>query len=275
MTDPAGQRAKGEAFVRLHEGPGSFVIPNPWDLGTARLLAAAGFQALATTSSGMAFALGRQDGAVPRDAALAHAAGLAAATPLPVSGDLENGFGDAPDEVAATIRAAADAGLVGCSIEDATGDPAQPIYEHQLAVERITAAARAARSLPFPFTLTARAENFLHGRQNLDDTIRRLRAFEAAGADVLYAPGLPSIDAVRRVCGAVTRPVNVLATSAFTVADLEAAGARRISLGGMLCRVAVAAFADAARMIQDEGTFDFAHDLPPLSKLVEALPGRS
>lgn len=268
------QHARARAFQELHEGPAAFVIPNPWDLGTARLLAAIGFKALATTSSGMAFALGRQDGAIPRDAVMAHVAGIAAATALPVSADLENGFGDAPEAAAATVRDAAAAGLVGCSIEDASGNPASPIYEHGLAVERIAAAVEAARSLPFPFTLTARAESFLHGRPDLDDTIRRLRAFEQAGAGVLYAPGLGDLDSIRRVCEAVTQPVNVLATPSFTVAELEAAGARRISLGGTLCRAAVRAFLDAARMIHDEGRFAFAAGLPPMSELARSLPAR-
>ena len=186
----ASQAERARAFRALHERPGAFVIPNPWDVGTARILAGLGFEALATTSAGMAFALGRRDGAVSRDDALAHARTIVGATALPVSADLENGFGDAPETVAETIRLAAGTGLVGGSIEDATGDPDRPIYDRSLAVERIAAAVEAARALPFPFTLTARAENFLHGRPDLDDTIGRLQAFEAAGADVLYAPGL-------------------------------------------------------------------------------------
>src|ERR687891_1506720 len=235
----ASQSERAQAFRALHERPGAFVIPNPFDIGTARILAGLGFEALATTSAGMAFALGRRDGAVRRDEALAHARAIVAATPLPVSADLENGFGDGPEVVAETIRLAADTGLAGASIEDATGDPDRPIYDASLALERVVAAVEAARGLTFPFTLTARAENFLHGRPDLDDTIRRLQAFESAGADVLYAPGLRDLDAVRTLCQAVDKPVNVimgLTGAAFTVDQLAAAGVRRISLGSGLSR---------------------------------------
>ena len=221
-TDPGTQRAKAERFRTLHEGPSALVIPNPWDIGSARLLAEQGFEALATTSAGLAFTLGRRDGAVTRDEALAHAAAIVTATDLPVSADLENGFGDAPEDAALTIRRAIEVGLVGASIEDASGDPARPIYDHGHSVERVAAAVEAARSAPFPFMLTARAENFLHGSTDLEDTLKRLQDFEAAGAHVLYAPGLPDLEAVRIVCEAVTRPVNVLASPLFTVADLEA-----------------------------------------------------
>jgi 2-methylisocitrate lyase-like PEP mutase family enzyme len=257
------QIERARTFRALHERPGAFVIPNPWDVGTARMLAGLGFEALATTSAGLAFALGRRDGegAVSRDEALAHARSIVGATPLPVSADLENGFGDAPKTVAATIRLAADAGLAGASIEDATGDPARPIYDASLAAERIAAAVEAARMLPFPFTLTARAENFLHGRPDLDDTIRRLQAFAAAGADVLYAPGPRDLGMIRTLCAAVGKPVNVimgLAGAPFSVDQLAAAGVRRISLGSALARAALGEFLRAAREIKEHGTFGFA-----------------
>jgi 2-methylisocitrate lyase-like PEP mutase family enzyme len=258
--DPS-QIERAQAFRALHERPGVFVIPNPWDVGSARILAGLGFEALATTSAGMAFALGRRDGAVSREDALAHARTIVGATALPVSADLENGFSDAPETVAETIRLAAATGLVGGSIEDASGDPGRPIYDLSLAVERMSAAVEAARSLPFPFTLTARAENFLHGRTDLDDTINRLQAFEAAGADVLYAPGLRDLGAIRTVCQAAARPVNVImgiAGAAFTVGELAAAGVRRISLGSALSRVALGAFLRAAREIKERGTFTLA-----------------
>jgi 2-methylisocitrate lyase-like PEP mutase family enzyme len=257
------QSDKAQNFRALHERPAAFVIPNPWDVGTARILAGLRFEALATTSAGLAFALGRRDGegAVSRDEALAHARVIVGATPLPVSADLENGFGDTPETAAETIRLAAATGLVGASIEDATGDPDRPIYDATLGAERIAAAAEAARALPFPFTLTARAENFLHGRPDLDDTIRRLQAFEAAGADVLYAPGLRDLEMIRMVCGAVSKPVNVimgLTNAPFSVEDLAAAGVRRISLGSALARAALGAFLRAAREVREGGTFTFA-----------------
>jgi 2-methylisocitrate lyase-like PEP mutase family enzyme len=251
------QTERAEAFRRLHEQPGAFVIPNPWDAGSARILAGLGFPALATTSSGLAWTLGRRDGeaAVSREEALASAAAIAEATPLPVSGDLENGFGDSPETVSETVRLAAEAGLVGCSIEDATMRPGDPIYPFDVAVARIAAAVESARSLPFPFTLTARSENFLHGRADMADTIARLRAFEAAGADVLYAPGLRSLEDVRTVCSAVSRPVNILTGATFTVAQLAEAGAKRISLGGALARVALGALIAAATEAREQGTF--------------------
>ncbi|HEY0696301.1 MAG TPA: isocitrate lyase/phosphoenolpyruvate mutase family protein, partial [Micromonospora sp.] len=212
------QHRKGVIFRDLHTADVPFVMPNPWDAGTARLLTQAGFAALATTSAGLSFGLGRPDGAnlVSRAEALAHAKAVVESTHLPVSADLENGFGDAPEQVAETVRQAAATGLVGCSIEDATGRPDDPVHPFAAAVERVAAAVEAARSLPFPFTLTARAENFLHGRPDLDDTIRRLRAYEEVGADVLFAPGLPDLAAVRAVCSSVSRPVNVLASPAFS-----------------------------------------------------------
>ena len=253
------QAERGTAFAALHEGPGAFVIPNPWDAGTARILAALGHVALATTSAGAAFALGRRDGACSRAETLANARLIVDATNLPVAADLENGFGDAPADAAETIRLAADAGLVGGSIEDATGNPAQPIYDLDHAAARIAAAVAATRALPFRFTFAARADNFLHGRPDLPDTIRRLQAFEAMGADVLYAPGLPDLDAVRAVCSAVTRPVNVLAAAGkgWTVQSLAGAGARRISVGGALSRAALTAVAQAGREMLEAGTFGF------------------
>jgi 2-methylisocitrate lyase-like PEP mutase family enzyme len=249
---------KAVVFRRLHEGPGAFVMPNPWDVGTARVLAGLGYPALATTSGGHAFTLGRRDGqgAVSRAEALEHAALIAAATDLPVSGDLENGYGDDPGSVAETIRAAAAAGLVGCSIEDSTASAGGPIYPLAHAVARIEAAVAAAAALPFPFTLTARAENFLHGISDLDDTIARLRAFDEAGADVLYAPALRDIEDIRAVCAAVSKPVNVLALPGMpSVEVLAAAGVRRISLGTGFIRTAQGAFLRAAREVHDHGTF--------------------
>ena len=267
------QSEKGKQFRALHDAPRTFVIPNPWDIGTARILAALGFRALATTSAGLAFSRGRRDGEglVTRDEMLAHARTIVEATDLPVSADLENGFADEPNAVAETIRMAAAAGLVGGSVEDATGDPSRPIYDLTQAVERVAAAVEAARSLPFPFVLVARAENFLHGRPDLDDTIRRLKAFAAAGADVLYAPGLPNLEAVKAVCAAVSpRPVNVLAGAkggAFTVENLAAAGVRRISVGSALSRAALGAFLRAAREIADKGTFTFGEQAAPFAEL--------
>ena len=252
---------KGAEFRALHEQEGAFVIPNPWDTGTARILAALGFPALATTSAGMAFALGLPDGGVDKEAALAHCRTIVAATDLPVSADLEKGFGDSPREVAETVLAAAGTGLAGCSIEDFTGDPGDPIFPFTLAVERIEAAVAALRTLPGDFVLTARCENLLHGRDDLDDTIKRLQAFAAAGADVVYAPGLRQLDAVRAVCKAVDRPVNVIAGlpgTTFTVAELAAAGVKRISIGSGLAKVAFGAFVAGAHEMAERGTFTFS-----------------
>jgi 2-methylisocitrate lyase-like PEP mutase family enzyme len=251
---------RARRFVALHQGPGVFVMPNPWDVGSARILAGLGFQALATSSGASAAVLGRRDGQVSRDEALAHARAIADATDLPVSADLEHGFGDPPEEVAETIALAARVGLAGASIEDATADRARPLYEFHLAVERVAAAAEAARALPHPFVLTARTETFLRGRPDLEETIRRLRAFERAGADVLFAPGLPDLVAVREVCAAVTKPVNFMAGirgRSFSVAALEAAGVRRISLATSLYRAAVRGLVDAAREVRERGTFDY------------------
>jgi len=280
QTTSPSQASKAAAFQAVHARPGAFVIPNPWDAGTARILEALGFEALATTSAGLAYALGRRDGAVGRIETLANARAIVEATDLPVSADLENGFGHRPEDAAATIHLAAAIGLVGGSIEDASGEAAQPIYGYQQSVERVAAAVEAARALSFPFMLTARAENFLHGRPDLDGTIRRLQAFEQAGADVLYAPGLPSLDAVRAVCAAVSRPVNVLAGgsgAALSVAALAGAGVRRISLGSALSRAALGGFMRAAREIKDQGTFGFAAEALPFAEandfMQAALPG--
>lgn len=255
------QTEKASAFRALHERTSAFIIPNPWDVGTARILAHLGFEALATTSMGYAFSLGRRDNTLNRDESLVHASAIVSATELPVSADLENGFGDDPKVVAETIRLAAGVGLVGGSVEDATGCPHDPIYEMHHAVERVRAAAEAARSLPFPFMLAARAENYLHGRLDLRDTIKRLQAFQEAGADVLYAPGLTSKDDIATVVRSVDRPVNVvmgLRGAQLSVAELSAIGVRRISVGSALYRAAIGAFLVAARKMSEQGTFDFA-----------------
>jgi len=253
------QSEKAARFRTLHES-GAFVIPNPWDAGSARVLAALGFQALATSSGAEAGVLGRRDGAVTRDEALAHARAIVEATDLPVSADLEKCFADEPKVAAETIRLASGVGLVGGSIEDATGDTNRPLFDVGQATERVAAAAEAARSLPVPFVLTARTENFLRGNPNLDDTIKRLQAFEKAGADVLMAPGLPDIASVRAVCAAVSKPVNFMAGikgKSFSVAELTAAGVRRISLAGSLYRAAMTGFLDAAREVKERGTFGY------------------
>jgi len=253
------QNEKAAAFRALHQ-TGTFVIPNPWDIGTARLLAHLGFASLATTSAGFAFSRGRPDGAVTRKETMKHAREIVGATDLPVSADLENGFGDAPREAAETIRQAAAAGLVGGSIEDATGRKDDPIYEHARAVERVRAAVEAARRLPFPFMLTARAENFLWGRPDLADTIRRLQAFQEAGADVLYAPGLKTREEIATLIRAVDRPVNILAgiPGALGVAELAEIGVRRISIGGSLARAALGAVLKAGHEMRESGSFGFA-----------------
>ena len=257
------QHEKARSFRALHERAGAFVIPNPWDLGTVRILEHLGFEALATTSMGYAFSTGRLDTTVGRDAMLKHVAEIAAATRLPVSADLENGYGDEPEVAAETIELAADAGLVGGSIEDATGRADGPIYCLEHAAERVRAAAEAARSLDFPFTLTARAENYLHGRPDLNDTIRRLQAYQEARADVLYAPGLATKEDIAAVVSSVDRPVNVvmgLRGVPLSMAELAALGVKRISLGSALYRSALGAFLRAAREMQAEGTFTFAKD---------------
>ncbi|HET6630355.1 MAG TPA: isocitrate lyase/phosphoenolpyruvate mutase family protein [Woeseiaceae bacterium] len=248
------QRDKAERFRALHDAPGAFVIPNPWDVGSARLLETLGFEALATTSSGFAQSLGRLDGSVTLEEKIAHCRALCAATAIPVSADLENGFADEPAAAARTIVLAAEAGVAGGSIEDWSGSE---IYAFEFALERVRAAVEAARSLDFPFTLTARAENLLRGRADLADTIRRLQAFARAGADVLYAPGLKTLDEVREVCGAVDKPVNVLAPffKGVTVDELAAAGAKRISIGGALADVATGAVVNAGREMLASGSF--------------------
>jgi len=257
------QAEKGQIFRELHQREQAFIIPNPWDIGSARLLASSGFEALATTSVGYAFSVGRQDHEVERDEMIAHATAMSAATDLPLSADLENGYGDDPVTVAETVRMAAGAGLSGCSIEDSTNHSDDPIYGFDFAVERIQAAVGVARSLPFPFVLTARSENYLHGRKDLNDTIRRLQAFQEAGADVLYAPGMTSMDEIATLVRSVDRPVNVLAGMQgvhFDLAELSRVGVRRVSVGGALTRVALGAFLRAAREMKQHGTFTFVDE---------------
>jgi len=259
----ATQAEKGKTFRALHQRDRAFIIPNPWDAGTARLLQSLGFEALATTSAGFAFSIGKPDGTVDRDTMLAHAADLVAATDLPVSADLENGYGNDPAHVAETIRLAANAGLAGCSIEDVTPDRGHGPYELALSTERIRAAAEVARSLPFPFTLTARAENYIIGRPDLRDTIARLQAFQEAGADVLFAPGLKSKEDIAAVVRSVDRPVNVimgLQGVQLSLAELSEIGVKRVSVGSALSRAALGAFLRAAREMQTHGTFTFAED---------------
>jgi 2-methylisocitrate lyase-like PEP mutase family enzyme len=259
----ASQAEKGRAFRALHERDHAFIIPNPWDVGTARLLQSLAFEALATTSAGFAFSIGKPDGAVDREAMLAHAADLVAATDLPVSADLENGYGDEPAYVADTIRLAVSAGLAGCSIEDVAARRRQEPYELSLAAERVRAAVEVARSLAFPFMLTARAENYVIGRPDLGDTIARLQAFQEAGADVLFAPGLKSKEDIITVIGSVDRPVNVvmgLQGVQLSLAELSEIGVKRISVGSALSRAALGAFLRAAHEMQANGTFTFADD---------------
>jgi 2-methylisocitrate lyase-like PEP mutase family enzyme len=267
------QASRAERLRMLHARPGIFVIPNPWDAGSARILATLGFEALATTSAGFAFSAGKPDaeGALSRPDTLANARTIVDATGLPVSADLENGFGDDPETCAETIRLAAETGLVGGSIEDATGRTDDPIYPFELSVERVAAAVQAARTLPFPFVLTARAENLINGRPDLNDTIRRLEAFAAAGADVLYAPGLSSRDDIAAVVKAVApKPVNVvmgLSGPRFSLDELASLGVKRVSLGSSLARAAYGAFLEAAREIRDTGTFTFATHAAPYAAL--------
>jgi len=260
MTSPS---EKAMIFRSLHQRPTAFIIPNPWDIGAARILAHLGFEALATTSSGFAFSIGKCDGTVGRERMIAHVSEIARATDLPVSADLENGYGDSPETAAETIRLAAAAGVVGGSIEDSTGNADAPIYDKQHAADRIRAAAEAARSLPFPFTLTARAENYLHGRPDLADTIARLQAYQEAGADVLYAPGLATKDDIAAVVRSVDRPINVLVglgSVPLTLSELSALGVRRVSTGSALCRAALGAFLRAARELREHGTFNYVKD---------------
>ncbi|MCQ6960849.1 isocitrate lyase/PEP mutase family protein [Mucilaginibacter aquariorum] len=264
-TSPNNQQAaKAQTFKALHERTGLFVIPNPWDAGSAKMLAALGFEALATTSAGLAYALGRPDGSVSRDEALENSRAIVEATSLPVAADLENGYGDDSEACAETILLAAKAGLAGGSIEDATGNAEDPIYSFEHSVARIKAAVKAARSLPDPFMLTARAENFLHGRTDLKDTIRRLEAYADAGADVLYAPGLTTLEEVDAVVRAVSpKPVNVLLSvnsPDFTLDALAKLGVRRVSVGSLLARVAYGSFFTAAQELQQKGTFNFVEN---------------
>jgi len=265
VTTSSTQADKALKFVQLHRQDSIFVLPNPWDVGSARMLAGLGFDALATTSAGFSFSQGRIDriGETSLEQALAHARDIVSATPLPVSADLENGYGDSPDAVQATIRAAAAAGLVGCTIEDTTGNERNPIYDKAFAIERIRAAVEAVKSLDFPFTLTARAENYLHGRPDLAETIERLQGYEAVGADVLYAPGLRDIETIKTVCQSVGKPVNVVAgigLSGVTVDDFEKVGVKRISLGSALARMAIGSFLATANNIKHNGRFDqFEH----------------
>ena len=265
MAATRTQAQKADAFRALHERPGAFIIPNPWDAGTAKLLASLGFEALATTSLGLSNMLGRVDGTmtVTRAEVLDNCRTISEATDLPVSADLENGYAHEPRAAAEMIRLAAEAGVVGGSIEDATGDASKPIYDFNLAVERVQAAIEVARALPFSFVLTARAENLIQGRPDLDDTIRRLQAFERAGADVVYAPGLRDLATIRTVVSSVTKPVNVVMSHgdpALTLAELSAAGVKRVSVGGSLSRLALAAFLRGAREMADKGGFTWMLD---------------
>jgi 2-methylisocitrate lyase-like PEP mutase family enzyme len=266
----ASQLAKARRFEALHHSGSPFVMPNAWDAGSARVLAGLGFAAIATSSGAYAGTLGRLDGKITREEALAHVRAIAPNIDAPLAGDLENGFGDSPESVMATIKLAAEAGLVGGSIEDAGSTPHHKIYDLPLAVERVAAAVQAARALPFPFTLTARSENFLRGNPNLDDTIKRLQAFADAGADVLFAPALPDLAAIRAVCQAVTKPVSFMAGikgHSFTVAELADAGVKRISLATALYRAAMSGLVDAALEVRDSGTFGFLDRLRPGTEL--------
>lgn len=268
------QADKARAFKALHDGPGLFVIPNPWDGASAKILAAQGFKALTTTSAGLAFVLGKPDGGVTREQSLWNAKLIVDSVELPVAADLENGFGHTPEDAAETVRQAAAVGLVGGSIEDATGDPASPIYDFNQSVERVAAAAEAANKLDFPFQFVARAEGFLHGQPDLDQVIRRLQAFEKAGADVLFAPGLPNIDAIRTVLKSVSKPLNVVRSGPGpTIAELAAAGVRRVSVGGGLSRVAYTALQKAGAELLESGTFDWADGILPTSAVNKLMTG--
>jgi 2-methylisocitrate lyase-like PEP mutase family enzyme len=272
---PLAIEEKSRRFTALHERAGSFVIPNPWDAGSARILAALGFEALATSSGACAGVLGRTDGRVTRAESIAHAKVIVEATDLPVAADLENGFGDSIEDAAETIRAAGSIGLVGGSIEDCAG-PGKGIYDFEHAVRRVEGAVAAARALPFRFVFTARAENFIRGNPDLDDTIRRLKAYEKAGADVLFAPGLPDIDAVRQVCASLERPFNFMVGikgRSFSVADLTAAGVKRISLATSLYRAAMTGLIDAAREVKEQGTFGYLDHSVPTPDLNKLLGG--
>ena len=270
------QQQKNARFRALHERPGTFIIPNPWDVGTARVLASLGFEALATTSAGLAHSLGVRDGMVSREEALTHCRVIVEASDLPVSADLEKGFGDTPEDVADTIRDAAATGLAGCSIEDHTNRRDAPIFEFNLAVERIQAASAAKRELPHDFVLTARCENFLWGHPDLDDTIKRLQAFENVGADVLYAPGLHDLDTIRTVCTSVTKPVNVVMETpgtTFGVSELADVGVKRVSVGSALSLAAFGTFVRAAKEMKEYGTFTFSSDAIGFSELEDYFVG--
>lgn len=273
------QFEKAKTFEALHRRDAAFIIPNPWDIGTARALAHLGFEALATTSMGYAFSVGKLDNTVSRDEIMRHISAIADATDLPVSADLENGYGDATETCAETIKLAVSAGAVGGSIEDATTDPNKPIYEIEHAADRVRAAAEAARSLPFPFTLTGRAENYLHGRPDLRDTIARLQKYQEAGADVLYAPGLQTKEEIAAVVSSLDRPVNVvmgLQGVQLSLHDLSAIGVRRISVGSALFRTAFGAFLRAAREMHDQGAFSFAANAAKskeVGAIFESRPG--
>jgi 2-methylisocitrate lyase-like PEP mutase family enzyme len=269
------QVERGRAFRALHQRDKAFIIPNPWDPGSARLLAHLGFEALATTSAGYAFSRGQRDNTVSRADMMTHACEIAAATDLPVSADLENAFGDAPEAVAETFRLAAVTGIVGGSVEDATGRPDDPIYEQALAAERVRAAAAVVHALPFTFTLTARAENYLVGRRDLKNTIARLQDYQEAGADVLYAPGLTGREEIAAVVSSVDRPVNVLAGlqgMLLNAAELSRLGVKRISVGSALCRAAFGGFLRAAREMREHGTFTFADDAVSYRDLSAMFP---
>ena len=266
------QTEKAKTFRALHHRDHAFIIPNPWDIGSARILEHSGFEALATTSMGYAFSIGRRDNTLTRDQVIQHVKTIAAATSLPLSTDLENGFGDSPEDCAETIRLAAAAGAVGGSIEDATERDDDPIYDVKFAADRVRAAAEVARSLPFPFTLTGRAENYLHGRPDLKDTIKRLQAYQEAGADVLYAPALATKEDIATLVKSVDRPVNVLMGLAgvqLSLADLSALGVKRVSVGNTLCRTALGAFMRAIHEMKQQGTFNFAQDAAKSREITE------
>jgi 2-methylisocitrate lyase-like PEP mutase family enzyme len=269
------QAEKAAKFEALQQRTGAFLLPNPWDGGSARVLARLGFEAFATSSGAAAAALGRRDGKLNRDEALFSARAIVEATDLPVSADLENGFGPRPEDVSEIIRLAAQAGLVGCSIEDSSGDPANPLYEISLATERISAAVEQARALSFPFTLTARAENFVRGKPDLDDAIKRLQAYGKAGADVLFAPALPDLEAVRAVCAAVNKPVNFMAGirgKSFPVPQLVEAGVKRISFASSLYRAAMTGLIEAASEARQKGTFDYLDHTITTAELNHFIP---
>jgi 2-methylisocitrate lyase-like PEP mutase family enzyme len=268
------QEQKAFRFRTLHDGPGAFIIPNPWDPISARILAGLGFQALATSSAASAAALGRKDGGLTRDQALAHARTIVDSTDLPVSADLERGFGEDPKTVAETVMLAAEVGLVGCTIEDSTGKPEKPLYDFSLAVERIAAAAEAARSLSFPFMLTARAHSFLYAKPSLDEAIRRLQAFEEAGADVLFAPGLPDLQSVKSVCAAISKPFNFMVGikgKSFSVNELAAAGVRRISLATSPYRAAMTSLVETMRQVKETGSFEFVDRIMSTAELNDLI----